>query len=117
VPDAQRGNEDQKGKYHCLVVMINNNTRSSRVGLIDGGDNDDDRHACYAKVMVMHTFDEVGVVDVDMHPPSKPKHPPSLPSLFTTFPSFVVYHLPSPPSHLYACTNHQVNPNSNHNIT
>jgi len=27
------------------VVMINNNTRSSRVGLIDGGDNDDDRHA------------------------------------------------------------------------
>jgi len=46
--------------------------------------------ACYAKVIVMHTFDDVGVVDVvdvDMHPPSKLKHPPSLPSLFTTFPS------------------------------
>jgi hypothetical protein len=78
--------------------------------------NDDDRHACYAKVM-MHTFDEVDVVDVDMHPPSKPKHPPSLPSLFTTLPSFLVYHLPFLPSHIYACTNHQVNPNSNHNIT
>jgi len=32
VPDAQRGNEDQKGKYHCLVVMINNN-----IPLIPGG--------------------------------------------------------------------------------
>ena len=52
--------------------------------------------ACYAKVIVMHTFDDVdgGVVDVDMHPPSKLKHPPSLPSLFTTLP-FLVYIHPS----------------------
>jgi hypothetical protein len=70
--------------------------------------NDDDRHACYAKVIVMHTFDEVGVVDVDMHPPSKPKHPPSLPSLFTTFPSLFTstFYL-----HTYwVDANHQVNP-------
>jgi hypothetical protein len=111
VPDAQRGNEDQKGKYHCLVVMMMiNNTRSSRVGLIDGGDNDDDRHACYAKVIVMHTFVDIdgGVVDVDMHPPSQPKHHPSLPSLFTTFPSLFTstFYL-----HTYwADANHQVNP-------
>jgi hypothetical protein len=74
--------EEMKTKRASIIaswymVMINNNTRSSRVGLIDGGDNDDDRHACYAKVIVMHTFDEVGVVDVDMHP--------------STFPSFTVY--------------------------
>jgi hypothetical protein len=73
--------------YHCLVVMINNNTRSSRVGLMVVTTTTV-VIACYAKVIVMHTFMDVDG-GVDMHRTSK--HPPSSSSLFTTFPSFLVY--------------------------
>jgi hypothetical protein len=107
VPDAQRGNEDQKGKYHCLVVMmmINNNTRSSRVGLMVVTTTRFiiacDDLLC---MVVMHTFMDVDGV-VDMHPPSFPSFPrclqPSLPSLFTSTFCLHTY---------WADANHQINP-------
>jgi len=68
--------------------MINNNTRSSRVGLLDGGDTVQSI-ACDdmdMDMVVMHTFGDVDG-GVDMHPSSKHPSPflgclpPSLPFL------------------------------------
>lgn len=84
MPDAQRGNEDQKGKsYHTSCQQ-----RPLIPGGVDGGDNDYDCHCMRWMDMdmgVMHTFMDVDGV-VDMHPPSFPSftvYLPSLPSIYT----------------------------------